>query len=348
MRKILFLLGALSVFLFAFNKPIEAQYTVNIQVFDPLPEIDWAAFIYANNLEGMPRIMRVTINPKGDLIKFQGRVQWKKNDGVAFQDMLTFTTEPFLARDFYNDEIGNSEIRVENVETNSDLISENVQLGRPAGSYRIIGSVLTPEGEALATDSKDMELTNPSQTITILSPSQESLQDPLSVMASWSQVLGASSYKVIANVRKNKSESFEEALKSGTPYIDKDVGNITVVNLRNLLDREWLPGDEIVLQVIAIIPGPGGNNELASDIINFHLMSLQPETIEFINSNFEEVFLFFDDAVAYDFLNRLRNGSLQIKNIIGPDGKPLTSSEIISFIEYLKNNPNGIINFRKL
>jgi hypothetical protein len=348
MRKILFLLSAFSIFFLAVNKPVEAQYTVNIQVFDPLPEIDWAAFIYANNLNGMPRMMHVSIHPKGDLIKFQGRLQWQKNEGGVFQDMLVFTTAPFIARDFYNDEIGNSEIRVESTDPNSDLISENVQLGRPTGNYRIIGSVLTPDGEVVATDTKDMELTNPSQTIAILSPAQESLQDPLSVMASWTQVLGASSYRVIANVRKNKSESFEEALKSGTPYIDQNVGNITVVNLRSLLQREWLPGDEIVLQVIAIVPGPGGNNELASEIVNFHLMSLQPETIEFIRSNFEEVFLFFDDAVAYDFLNRLRNGTLQIKSIIGPDGRPLTNEEIIKFMEYLKNNPNGIINFRKL
>lgn len=348
MRKILFLLGAFSIFFLTFSKPVEAQYTVNIQVFDPLPEIDWAAFIYANNLEGMPRMMLVTIHPKGDLIKFQGRLQWQRNEGESFQNMLVFTTEPFIARDFYNDEIGNSEIRIESTDPNSDLISENVRLGRPSGNYRIIGSVLTPEGEVVATDSRDMVLTNPSQTIVILSPDQESLQDPLSVMASWSQVVGATSYKVIANVRKNKSESLEEALKSGTPYINKDVGNITVVNLRSLLDREWLAGNEIVLQVIAIVPGSGGNRELASNIVNFYLMSLQPETIEFISGAFEEVFLFFDDAVAYDFLNRLRNGTLRIKSIMGPDGSPLTNDEVVKFIEFLKNNPNGIINFRKL
>ena len=42
---------------------ISAQSSLTIQVFEPLPEIDFATFATSNDLSGTPRIFSVQINP---------------------------------------------------------------------------------------------------------------------------------------------------------------------------------------------------------------------------------------------------------------------------------------------
>jgi len=326
---------------------ISAQSSLTIQVFEPLPEIDFATFATSNDLSGTPRIFFVQINPKGVKISFQGIIQWKQNGSNGYEDLFSFTTEPFIARNFYNDNIGN-DIIIKTTNSNSNLVSTNIKLGKPTGAYKIVGNLLNDKGNIIATDTKVLEFVNPAQTLTILSPDPKSTQDAFSVMASWTEIKGVGSYTVLANVRKNRSESLEEALKSGTPYINKNVGLSTVVNLRNIIDREWLPGDEIVMQVIANIPGPNGGTKIRSDIINFYLNNFTPDKKQVVENKFSSLANLLGDQLGSELWNKIANGEISLKSIRKPDGTPMTYEEIVELLKFIKANPDLVISFRKL
>ena len=326
---------------------ISAQSSLTIQVFEPLPEIDFATFATSNGLSGTPRIFFIQINPKGVQVSFKGIIQWKQNANSGYEELFSFTTEPFTARDFYNDNIGN-DVVIKTTSSNSDFVSTNIKLGKPTGNYKIIGNLLDDSGNIIATDTKVLEFVNPAQTIAILSPDKKSTQDAFSVMSSWTEIRGVGSYTVLANVRKDRSESLEEALKSGTPYINKNVGLATVANLRNLLDREWLPGDEIVMQVVANIPGPNGGSEIKSEIINFYLNNFTPDKAQIIEKKISNLANMLGDQLGSGFWNKLANGEISLKSIRKSDGTPLTYEEIVALLAYIKANPDLVINFKKL
>ncbi len=336
----------LILFIFSiFN--INAQSSLTLQVFEPLPQIDFAAFATSNDLTGMPRIFFVQINPKGAQVAFKGVVQWKQNESSGFEQLFSFTTEVFSARDFYNDDVGN-DIVIKTTSSNSDLVSTNIKLGKPTGTYKLIGILLDENGNQLATDTKVLEFVNPAQTLTLLSPEPKSTQDAFSVMASWSEVNGAGSYTVLANVRKDRTEGLEESLKSGSLYVNKNVGLTTVVNLSSIREREWLPGDEIVMQVVANIPGPNGGSEIESNIINFYLNSFTPDKAQVIEKKFIDIASILGGQLGSDFWNKVANGEISIKNIRKPDGSPLTYEEISALLNYIKLNPDLVISMKKL
>ena len=326
---------------------INAQTSLTIQVFKPLPQINFAAFTAVNDLSGMPRIFFIQINPKGSQVYFEGTIQWKQNDGSGFEQLVSFTTKNFAAHDFYNDNLGNS-IAIKTSSSNSDLVSKNIKFGMPTGTYKFIGTLFDSKGKKLASDSQILEFVNPAQTITILSPEPKSTQDSYSVMASWSEVKGAESYTVLANVRKNKSESLEESLKQGSWYINKNVGLVTVVNLRSIVEREWLPGDEIVFQVIANVPGPNGGEKIKSDIINFYLNNFTPDKVQIIEKKFSEISAILGGQLGSNLLEGIASGKIEIKNILKPDGSPLTYEEISKLLNYIKMNPDLVISIKKL
>ena len=64
---------------------------------------------------------------------------------------------------------------------------------------------------------------------------------------------GASNYKK-SKYCPDGSSSAEAALKSANPLIDnREVGDVTSVDLRTILDRQWLGGQKVVFSVTAII-----------------------------------------------------------------------------------------------
>ncbi len=322
--------------------------SLTIQVFEPLPQIDFATFATSNDLSGTPRIFSVQINPKGMEVSFEGVVQWQQNENSGYEHLFSFTTELFTARDFYNDNIGN-DIVIKSTNSNSNLVTTNIQLGKPTGNYKIIGTLFDADGQTIATDTKTLSFVNPAQTLSILSPDQSSYQDAYSVIASWTEIIGADNYRVIANVRKNRGQSPEEALRAGTQYVNRNVGLTNVVNLRSIIDREWLPGDEIVLQIIADVPGPNGGNHIESNIINFYLNNISAEEIKSFTSQLSDLSSNPSlNQLGDGLLNKLANGELTIQNILNPDGTPMSAAEIEALLEYIRQNPDLVISMTKI
>ncbi len=336
--KILKIVLLSSLLLAAASTDIKAQHTVDLQVFQPLPEIDLSAFIYSNNVSGLPRIMCFIINPKGDQVILDLSIEWQSAQGGSFQELLNVTTNPFTARDFCNDEFGNSDITIAQSSSNQTAIEELRRSGRPTGKFRINVNI-----QGGGSDSEIIEFSNPTQNFVILTPESASSHDIGAVLASWEDVAGVSSFKVKVAERSSPTQSLDDAIESGNPYVDADVGLVTVANLRTLLQREWVPGQEMVMQIEANIPGPDGGSKLFSNIVNFYLSDLTDGSVKMITMELTELLQLLDDGTGSDLLQDLIDNGVTLLGIRRSDGTPLTADEIMRLLDFLKNNTNTII-----
>jgi len=339
----------LAVFVFPVKAQTTQDYSINLSVFEPLPEVDFAAFAVANNLAGAPRIFIIEMEPEGETVVLYGKIEWKENENSSFRRLFEFTTRPFAARDITNQDIGTSDVKIQSSASDSDLSERNLAKGKPSGVYKILLRLQSVTGRWLAEDEAELSFLNPAQTLTIRSPQAGSSQDIGSVIAEWDGVVGASSYIITANVRRNASQSFEEALNSGNPIIDnRDIGNVTLAQLRPILDREWLPGQEIVLQVAAFVPGPGGGTELNSEIINFYLSGRGSSQSEAINSRLIQTLQILEDMIGIDLVERLESGQISLSDIRVrlDDGRILSYEEFEQLLIYMQSNPDAVIDVR--
>jgi len=350
------------------------KVSVNIVVFEPLPEVSFAAFLTNPFIQGTPRIFKIELSPHGRDVYLVGTLNWRKPDQGSFLPLTTFRTKVFKSRDFYNDEINsNPHIQIADTDYDNDLLQENLKLGKPSGLYDLIIQVYNLSGELL--DEEKVELgiqgfgfVNPSQTLEFIQPLADSYQDAGGVILTWSEVIGVADFIILANERKSKNESFEEALKKGYPIVDnRSVGLKTSVNLRELLDRELIPGQEIVVQVRGIIPNPGGQNILYSNIINFNITD--PNTTSSKKVSDKLIVLFEkiidktknipsnvdgdeqEDLDSFiqsleELLEKLRNGEITFDEMLvtAEDGSTLTYPEFIQLLEKLVQYPNLITN----
>ncbi|MGD8778257.1 MAG: hypothetical protein PVH88_04770 [Ignavibacteria bacterium] len=336
-----------------FSSVSKAQdVSVDLIVFEPLPEIEFAAFAAANNLSGQPRVFQVVLNPAGQIVSLHFAVEWKKIGESSFQRFFSFETEPFIARNFYNDEIGSTDIRVKDTESNSDLTEENLEKGKPTGAYKISVSVFDENGSLLDSDVQEMEFLNPTQTLSIRSPQPGSEQDIGGVLAEWDEINGVTNYFVKANVRESKAQSLEEALDSGVPLINnKDVGVATSVNLRTLLEREWFAGQEIIFQVGAFISGPNGGTKIYSEIVNFYLPIVLQVQGDGLEESLKDVIQDYDDDKAAQLLAKIQSGEIQLTDITvekydGTSWSFMTMPELQSLMEYFQSNPDAVISIK--
>ncbi|OGU61294.1 MAG: hypothetical protein A2V66_05015 [Ignavibacteria bacterium RBG_13_36_8] len=344
MKKIGLLFFMLFLILGGYQSTLAQDYSVRLTIFEPLPEVDFAAFAVTNNLRGAPRIISIEIEPQGARVILEGRIMWKRNNQVGEQELFYFVTEPFVARNLTNNEIGTSDIRLRESRSNPSLTEENIRKGRPTGVYIFEVILKDANGGEQARDSKQISFTNPSQTLTIQSPEAGSYQDIGSVVAQWNNIIGAASYEIKANVRRNTSQSLEEALNQGTPIIDHaNVGNMTVANLRSYMSRELLPGQEGVLQVSAYIPGPSGGSWLYSNIVNFFIRSSSDAGA--VNQEIEDLLQLISDITGQDLVTKYREGQIDMSNmrITLDDGRILTIVELREILNYLKTNPDNIV-----
>ena len=352
----------------------QEKVRANITVFQPLPEVSFAAFLTNPFVQGTPRIFQIQLAPHGVDVYLVGTLKWRKPDQGSFLPLTTFRTKVFKSRDFYNDEINsNPDIQISDTDYDNDLLQENLKLGKPAGLYNLMIQVYDPNGELYDEEIvdlgiKDLGFVNPAQTLELIQPLAGSYQDVGGVILTWSEVIGVADFIILANERKGKDESFEEALKKGNPIVDnKSVGLKTSVNLRELLDRELVPGQEIVAQVRGIIPNPGGQNILYSEIINFNITDPNSTSAEKISG---EIVVLLEkiidemkqnppdvDTEEQDNLNdfiqsleellqKLRDGEITFDEILvtTEDGGTLNYPEFIQLLEKLVQFPNLITN----
>ncbi len=325
------------------NTSIQAQ-TINLVVFEPLPIIDFAAFAVSNNLTGAPRIFGAEITPQGIEVQAEFRIEWQKIGATSWQEMVYFITRPFLSRNIYNDDVGVADIRMEQINSNKTAIDENISLGRPTGKYRLMANLIVG-GSIVSTDSKELSFVNPTPTLSIMLPVSGSFHDPGNVQANWDNISGVSEYIVKANVRKNPGEDLESALNSGDPLINnKSVKKVSNVNLRELeFDREWSPGDEVVLQVTATIPGPAGGVQLRSNIVNFYINDPNAPLVQNMLLQLNNILMNVPGAANNPVLMKLLNNPSLFNGAFDENGVQIEFSSLEALLMYLSNNPDLLI-----
>ncbi|MDZ7765308.1 MAG: hypothetical protein U5K00_12905 [Melioribacteraceae bacterium] len=344
MKKLLFVLFLSAQFVFV---TAQTNYTLDLQV-TQVAAMDFAPFLFSNDLSGAPRIFAVTISPEEGDVKIRGELFWKKDQNSGFEWMMTFRTRTFTARSFFNTDLG-STIRMGRNETDSDLIDENRKRGKPSGEYRLDLYLLDVNNNQLAFDQEFFEFSNPAQTISIRLPQSGSIENIGGVLAEWDFLEGIQYYQILANVREDRSQSLEDALESGDPLINSvNVGLSTSVNLRTILTREWLPGQEVVLQVSALPVGGNPNELIKSDIVNFYLDDPANPTNERTSEELQALLQTLHDNLGSELLDRLLNGDANITDIVDEEtGLSLSPDEIQALIAYLKENPDNLIKIEK-
>ncbi len=320
------------------------SYSVDLQVAN-VAEMDFAPFILSNDLSGAPRIFSVTISPEEGNVRVRGEVFWKQNENSDFEWLLTFRTKLFTARSFFNTDLGNS-IPLGRNNSDSELIEQNRKRGKPTGQYRIDLYLLDENGNQLAFDSELLSFSNPAQTLSIRLPQSGSLQNIGGVLAEWDALDGIEYYQVLANVRGEKAQSLEDALTSGEPVIDNvKVGQANSIDLRSILTREWLPGQEIVLQVSAMPVGGTLSDLIESNIVYFYLDDPSNPANDAASQEMMDLLESLEDQLGSDLLESLMNGEGKIIEIIDEEtGIPLSPQEMQELLDYWRRNPDNLIN----
>ncbi|MCF6270771.1 MAG: hypothetical protein L3J41_13735 [Melioribacteraceae bacterium] len=357
MNKLLFAL----VFIFGINLSAQERVIVTLNVFQPLPEVSFAAFLTNPFLESTPRILQVIMVPQDRMVIVQGSILWRKVDESSFNELLSYTTKPFTSRNFYNDDFSSIDgIEIEESNSNEDLLQENLRQGKPTGTYKIIIKVFDSNMEFQSDATEDLDFLNPAQTLSIIQPSAEDQLDVAGILLTWTDVLGVADFIVKANIRSSKLESLEEALQKGNPIVDNaSVGTKTSVNLREILDRELVGGEEIVVQVRGVVPGPGGPTIIYSDIINFYLNSSGSPVVDKGVEDFETLIITVIDDMKQqgegeseaaerlqNLLSDLQNGNINFNDIRikFEGGRQLTYAEFQEILDYLRRNPDVLTN----
>ena len=322
------------VLLFFSSNSYSQTATIDLQIF-PITEMDLGSLLVENNIQGARPFFSVQITPAGQNVYVKGEVKWDKKDGRGFQSMFTFQTEPFISRNFLSSELGSSGLRIApGSQFNSTLTKELVERGKPTGSFQFILQLYSANGTYLSQSSQELSFQNPSQTLTIITPDANSTQSVGSIIARWSQINGASKYKIKLNLRTAPGQSLEEALESGTPLINnKEVdGSVTNADLRSLLEREWLPGQELVLQVTAVAAGLAGGTELRSQIINFQIAQGSGTPVDNAKNALIALLTQLQNEQATLFVSELNNASMDNVKYYNNEGSEISFAQFQSIV----------------
>lgn len=332
------------ILFFIITNQAYSQVVMTLQVYEPLPPLNFASLATIKDLENTPEIFRISFFPEGVYIRLEGDFHWQDVGTSQQKWVSSFTTkDSFKTKSFTNNQIS-KDLKV-NITSNGDVVKEILAKGKPTGTFILTLRMLTASGVLMQTISKTLEFLNPSQSIKLISPAKGSFHDPGNVFAQWTDVPSVDHYVVKANVRRNANQSLEEALNQGNPIINnKNVGNITTVNLRSILDREWAAGDEIVLQAAAYINAPGGGNLLYSEIINFYINDPGALQLQTITNQVSGLLQNLPQLANNPLIAKLIAGGATIKRIVGDNGLPMSTAEVTALLTKLAANPDLVAN----
>jgi hypothetical protein len=315
----------------------------------PPPSLDFGAMAMTKSLEGTSRFFCIRIIDAsliGKQIVFKGKIKWQDANSQVVRDFVTFENNPFAARDFCNDEIG-TEPTNKQMDIVQEVIDDLMAKGKPSGTLFIRLELFHANnlGVPIDVQEKSIVFANPSQTLEIIAPLTGSQQDIGNVLLQWNPVPAAIEYLIKANVRTRTSQSLEEAINQGNPLINnKSVGSVTSVNMRDLLDREWKAGEEVVVQVTAVIPGIGGGQKFYSNIINFYITDPNSRDLSVISNTLTNLFAQFPGSIDPEFVNQLLTGKIRLNEIIGSDGSKMTIEDLVALLNYFAQNPDAVLN----
>lgn len=332
----------------------------DVTIFPNLLTLDFGSLTFINQLAGAPQIFLVEIEPKNISLRMRGEIDWIDFDGKLYPRFLSFATYQFESQDFFNSKLGNG-IELSSFNIPQEIANKIMKKGKPSGTFKFRFyltsasgnpyddiNILTLTNGQKAVVEKEVEFLNPTQSLTIISPTTGNYEDPGNVVAQWTALTGVTEYKIRANNRLNSNQSLEDALKQGNPLInDRSVGLTTTVNLRTILDREWEGGQEIVLQVSALVEGPGGGEKLSSNIVSFFLTNPNAASLSFLTNNMINMINNMPGLnISEGFKQKLLNGEIQIEDQILVDGKPISFLELTNLLNELGSDPDRIISIQ--
>jgi len=333
----------LKLFLFFLLFVITAspQNSINLIVFPQLVNTDFSSLIPSNELQNNVRVFCVEISPQGVPVIIKGVFEWRKTGSNDFLELGNFETRSFISRNFCNEDLGSAEISIKSFNSNRDLWNENLRIGVPSGTYRINVMLYDQTGNnLLAQDTENLSFLNPAQTLQIINPRVGLTYDAGNIIIEWTPVLGVDYYSITANTRTNPSQSLEEALNSGIPLVNnRNVGINTSTNLRDILERELVPGSEAVIQVVANISGPSGGNRLFSQIVNFYTLTPDAPQTSVLNLRLRNI---LSRLPSSPLLSLLENNQINLSEVTirRDDGTIMTVEELLEFLE---SNPDNIL-----
>lgn len=332
--------------LFFINISIVAQNSIQLLIIGDISSIDLGAIYMSNGLNGQPRFFQLLMNtqPNGKKVFLEGKIDWKENINSEFKELASFKTNIFTSRNLFSDELGNNEIKFEKLEGDKELFKKMAEIGKPSGFLSISISMFSENGEFLDDDYQEIIFSNPSSTLTIISPANESEVDLGNVICSWTYINGVVSYKISANNLSNENQSLDDALNSGNLIIDDfDVGNVTSINLSQInKNREWIAGQKIVVVVKAVYNESGSLQEIKSEPVVFTLKGIPVQPDINLLSLVESSSSLFPSTLV----EKIRNGLIQLDQIEIKDseGNVISFEELKKIISYLELNKNLIIN----
>jgi len=337
----------LFIFILDVNSIKAQNATIDLNIFGDLSTIDFAAFAVEQNLENQPRMVQIIINPPGMEVMVEGIFLWLKDQRTGFQEVGRFRTKPFAARSFYNDEIGSiSGIDIETSSYNSNLINELKEKGKPSGIFQFKFILYDKQGRQLDSDEDQLVFLNPTPPEISAPLENDVINDVGSLVISWNEVLGVTSYKVLANYLK-PNESYEQALNSGNLIVNnRDVGKVTNIDLTKYLDRELLTDTVIVIAVKAVVHRPGGFDELMSNPVKIRIGRQSTEKV--INPDLIRLADFLTGKLDDSFIMKLKNGEISAEQIqfIDENGNILVFPDFVRILNYLEQNVNAVINIQ--
>ncbi len=320
------------------------QASISLELSD-LTNLDLGGLVMSGGLTNQPRIARIVILPENKEVYIEIVAVWKKDASNGFRQLLTFKSDSFLSRVIFNDEFGTI---IKGTGTwDKDLISDLVSKGKPTGILGLTVRLFDKNNLMLGQDYKELVFLNPSPTISIISPVEGNAYDVGSVVAIWTPVQGASSYRIKASIVPDASSSPEAALKSANPLIDnKDVGNVTSVDLRTILNRQWIGGQKIVFSVTAIIPGTGGGSSLPSVPVTFFLNKQGEVSVPIISPELLKLVEVINGQVSQDFINRIMKGEVTIEGITDETDRNVDQNDLQRILTNLLANRESIISIK--
>ncbi len=325
-----------------------AQQGVDVQIINPLPTIDLTQFINAKDLCGAPEVFMVKLDPKGIQGYVKARFEWRKINQTNYEEVYRMTTNLFTVRDFYSNELCNSDITIKEESSQNKLIEEALDKGVPVGSYRITFELYNANNTLLGADTEIRDFTNPSQTLAIIQPVQLMSYQENAVPASWNPVVGASTYRIKAVRVTSIPASLEAALENGLPSINNvDVGPVTQVNDLSILQTQnpWRPGDFVVVRITAIVPGPSANQELNSNIILFQITNPNAPQSSVIAQLVASLLSFLPpNLLSPEVQAFLAQYGASFVGFQGDNGETLNVNELLNLLNMIIANPDMLSN----
>lgn len=322
--------------------------TVNVQVV-PLESVNIGDLIVAGEIRNTTVYATIFIGTSSPLrARIEGIIEVKLPSYSDFRTAGSFRTTLFdvspPGRNVLNTELPSDDINVETADGNSDVIEDIREVGRPAGGFRFTVNVEDESGSLCGSGSHEQFISNPA-LITRTSPADGSEQQQENVVFTWTANPGFTGFDLEVN-SSQPGQSPEDALGTNQPPIFSGaVGTSTSVNLRDLsLQRQVLPGMELVWQVTGVVAGIGEGSRVPTDIGAFSV--LDPNSA-LMTSALNRLILLLQQLGFSDLASQLQGGEMALTGEIQlRDGSRVSFEDLMGLLSYLEANRDNIVNVR--